>query len=483
MNAYEQLYVVSDLHLGGAPGFQIFDQGATLSALIDLLRQSESSSLALVLNGDVVDFLAEPGAVYFDANGAVDRLKRIMSDSAFCGVFSALGKFLSTPGRTLWIVGGNHDVELSLPNVQTFLTNTLCADEAAKARLRFATAGAGLVCAVGRAKVLCIHGNEVDSWNMIDYLKLLWVNRALNRQMPLPDWTPNGGTQLVVDVMNAVKVRFPFVDLLKPEKLDVLFPILLSLDRSVAAKLAKVAAARTRAAADAMRHELGFLGAVEPAEVRAGSERDALEQILQMGRGSQDKVESGRDPLERAQDAYARRKPGAMDITNVGDETLGKTGLLLDFILNRPAEQNLREQLQSALVDDRTFDARLEDDDFIALDKDIGADIDFLISGHTHLHRALKRKKGSGYYYNSGTWISLIKLRSEQLASAEAFKPVYDALRDGTMSALDSHPGMITRRPTVVSIIAKDGRVNGSLGTVQQNPTHIVPIDNTQFSV
>jgi len=53
MMNYDELHVVSDLHLGGEPGFQIFDQGEELAALIDLLRLRPSERrVALVLNGD-----------------------------------------------------------------------------------------------------------------------------------------------------------------------------------------------------------------------------------------------------------------------------------------------------------------------------------------------------------------------------------------------------------------------------------------------
>ena len=53
MMNYDELHVVSDLHHGGEPGFQIFDQGKELATLIDFLRIRPSEHrVALVLNGD-----------------------------------------------------------------------------------------------------------------------------------------------------------------------------------------------------------------------------------------------------------------------------------------------------------------------------------------------------------------------------------------------------------------------------------------------
>ena len=58
---FDELYSVSDLHMGGAePGSQIFNSGPELAGLIEFLR-AKPGMVALVINGDMVDFLAEPG--------------------------------------------------------------------------------------------------------------------------------------------------------------------------------------------------------------------------------------------------------------------------------------------------------------------------------------------------------------------------------------------------------------------------------------
>src|SRR5258707_670076 len=105
---------------GSEPGSQIFDSGPELAKLIDLLR-TKPGKVALVINGDMVDFLAEPGAKAFDPDGAIQKLDRIAGDIAFAPVWKALRKLVRTKGRRLIITLGNHDVELALPWVREHL--------------------------------------------------------------------------------------------------------------------------------------------------------------------------------------------------------------------------------------------------------------------------------------------------------------------------------------------------------------------------
>src|SRR5262245_7260241 len=141
---FDRVHVVSDLHLGGRPGFQIFNQGAALAGVIDSVAQADSErSVALVLNGDIVDFLAEEPAAYRDPGGAVSKLERIAADPAFSAVWDALGRFAAKPNRTLVLVLGNHDVELALPAVREWVLRRLSGSPEARARVVFAVDGAG----------------------------------------------------------------------------------------------------------------------------------------------------------------------------------------------------------------------------------------------------------------------------------------------------------------------------------------------------
>ena len=100
-------------------------------------------------------------------------------------VFVALQRLLKTPDRQLLVNLGNHDLELALPWVRAHLTQRLTGgDEAARARLVWVTDGTGVRCRVGNATVLCLHGNEVDSWNVTDFEQLRRIGR--DRQFGLP---------------------------------------------------------------------------------------------------------------------------------------------------------------------------------------------------------------------------------------------------------------------------------------------------------
>ena len=102
---FDALYVISDLHLGGKEGFQIFRQPARLAGFISWLaggaapdtrgdapsilgdetpsdvqreRPSLDQNVALVLNGDVVDFLAEDNPEYLCVHSGVAKLTDIV---------------------------------------------------------------------------------------------------------------------------------------------------------------------------------------------------------------------------------------------------------------------------------------------------------------------------------------------------------------------------------------------------------------------
>ena len=86
---FNQVAVVSDLHLGGDSDFQIFNEGERFAKFVDRFIAQSTGPQALVINGDMVDFLAEPDSTYFDTAGAVARLSRISTDDSFRPVFDA----------------------------------------------------------------------------------------------------------------------------------------------------------------------------------------------------------------------------------------------------------------------------------------------------------------------------------------------------------------------------------------------------------
>ena len=127
------IYVISDLHLGGAAdpgkrGFRICTHEVELAAFVHSLTllNNNSPRIELVINGDMVDFLAERtteinskwSAFHYPENNAIQILDRIVQRSAL--VFEALQRFLAR-GHRLVILPGNHDIELNLPAVRNRL--------------------------------------------------------------------------------------------------------------------------------------------------------------------------------------------------------------------------------------------------------------------------------------------------------------------------------------------------------------------------
>ena len=114
MGIVRQTYVISDLHLGGnyaandEPGFRLCTQVPRLTAFVDALRRKDTAT-ELVINGDLVDFLAEgegspPKWTPFlsDPDHASRRLERIIArDRNF---FEALARFLERGHRVVLVL-------------------------------------------------------------------------------------------------------------------------------------------------------------------------------------------------------------------------------------------------------------------------------------------------------------------------------------------------------------------------------------------
>lgn len=178
---YDELHVISDLHMGGDRlDFQILRETKRLASFVRWVAdQRPDGRVALVLNGDIVDTLAEDTGGYIAVDDAAATLERIMNNTSFADVWAALADFARTPNRTLVLAVGNHDLELALPPVQRLILQRLAGEDlAARARIELSTLGAGYACRVGSARVFCTHGNEVDPWNYVRYEDLSKLARV-----------------------------------------------------------------------------------------------------------------------------------------------------------------------------------------------------------------------------------------------------------------------------------------------------------------
>lgn len=475
--AYGAVYVVSDLHLGGfteyGRDYRIFREAAALAWFIGEWLPAQAGGagrVCLVLNGDIVDYLAHPTPHYFDWPHAVDKLRDAIGDPEQKIVWQALQTFVTGDAGDLVLVLGNHDLELALPDAQQALLSHLTnGRQALRGRVHLAMDGAGFACRVGDKRVLCLHGNEADPWNAIDYGRLSLIRRALARgsmqrnAAVLDGWVPAPGTQLVIEYLNAQKRKYQWIDLLKPEEEAV---------GMITAALCDLPSVRTFAEvmvqklANTKRLADGFM---------AGSATPAEEAPIDAAASALPPVDASA-AVARAIEALGRDISPEALVQEPADDTLmdpielvGRTAQLKAW------PRSLRDVLVRTLAGDRTFDIATPDGTFTALDDLVGPDADFLVAGHTHLQRACERRRYPGkYYFNSGTWIRLLSIPKELLAP-DLFPALEARLRDGRLTELEkkvpASPGgvsLLRTTRTVVRIAADaDQTVRGELQTVE----------------
>ena len=149
---------LSDTHIGGDPGRDIFESPEELSALLEDVA-AHDGPVELVLAGDFFDFL-QIGMVPKGEN----RASATISRPEYGGIFSALRHFAGGDGRRVVYLPGNHDAEVWWnEEIQVTLREEGLVDEFA---LSYA---ARFESAPGRI-IYCEHGNQFDPANTItDY--------------------------------------------------------------------------------------------------------------------------------------------------------------------------------------------------------------------------------------------------------------------------------------------------------------------------
>ena len=452
--AFDEINVVSDIHMGGRSDFQILALGKRLGRLIEKLAvDNPDRQTALIFNGDMIDSLAEDIGGYVAIDQPEKMIVSIINDASFNPIWVALKKYVLQPNRYLVFITGNHDIELGLPVVEQTIRDYLVGDvtdlprrNALNGAIIFATHGTGYRCRVGSANIFCTHGNETDPWNKVDYDQLAQLGLAQNagKYVDPGAWVPNAGTRLVKDVMNDIKRSYPFVDLLKPET-ELIVPLLLVLAPSVVSKLrlgkiVDVGTGRLRggfAVRDLLSGDVVDAVQVNPQVTDFRATPDALlgDNLREyLGRSSAQMTED--DLLANAEHAIAQNEPLYVpDNENENPETLGLAGYFWDRIRGVDKYEALRralldkfEKVQKELdlkSLDNTFDLDTRDATFETITERASDDIHFIITGHTHLERAIRiREDAKRFYYNCGTWIRLLNFSDYCLRTPMAFKKV-----------------------------------------------------------
>ena len=448
-----QVYIISDLHLGGeytvtepdpsGRGFRICTNAGDITALVDALtKKAAGGAVEIVVNGDMVDFLAErnpeePHWVPYtpDPVEAANKLSAIIGRDR--ALFDAFGRFLRQGGR-LTILLGNHDIELTFPLVRQRLEREIGIEP--HHAYRFIHDGEAYV--IGDA--LIEHGNRYDKWNVVDADALRRVRSLQSRRRTVPDeyaFDPPAGSFMVAEVINPVKEDYRFIDLLKPET-EGAVPLLLALEpgkRSVLGKVIKngVKARKHAMAAPAepgyggdISADGGFddvfggdISATETSSASADMEPETVEALLRQQLGADAAVfEAGLTPGGAAPDADDDDEIGgdisAMETVNFGLGFLRlATSPNSDDIESRlPALLQAVRQLQSDDSFDRSVDPKSE---YLAAAEDLASvgSFRYVIFGHTHLPKDVEMA-GGARYLNSGTWADLIRFKPEILSGS-----------------------------------------------------------------
>jgi len=392
----KSLFVISDLHLGGGPGFQMCSpQGRErLASFIGHVgaQRRPDHEVHLVIAGDIVDFLAEQDFASFtnDDDKARRKLEAIIESTR--PVWTALQQLVADGGR-LTLMLGNHDLELSLPGPRRLLMQTLGQN------VEFLYDNQAFV----EGPVLIEHGNRYDKWNVVSHDALREIRSALSRREVPIDYRGPPGSLLVQQVLNPLKAKYPWVDLLKPET-SGMAPILAVLDPAAmknVATLAKLAAQTTRSHFD----ENGV-----PTDPRNISAEFA-------------EVQAAQDPMLK----LAMELADMADLQNVSflDGAADLLTRLKDAAYEAVTNEIYRRLLAAlrcyAQEHRQAFDSREEIAEYkLPAQAAARKAFEVIVYGHTHLAKRVAWGVGGAVYLNTGTWADLLRVPETVLGNDDA---------------------------------------------------------------
>jgi UDP-2,3-diacylglucosamine pyrophosphatase LpxH len=204
--------ILSDLHLGNGPEYEIFAGARELPEFLD----AQSAPTRVVLNGDAVDFLMNEDPLVLDAARAEGQARAMVSWPSTAAVFAALGRILARGGEVI-IRLGNHDIELALAEVQAVFREALRQPPELAAKLLFRRGDSPELLDVGGARLLLAHGDHNDNWNKVEYAHLPGPGALADANAG--DYKYAAGSVLVKTLLNPLKRQYKmkFADLLVPD--------------------------------------------------------------------------------------------------------------------------------------------------------------------------------------------------------------------------------------------------------------------------
>ena len=471
-----RVFIISDLHLGGvypeagskSRGFRICTHTADVAAFIRKLAALPSSpAVELIVNGDLVDFLAEvDGAGGWspftaEAAAALNKFNAIVARDQV--VFDALREFLGR-GHRLVLTLGNHDLELCFPAVRAALRDAIGAHGTAD----FEFFHDGEAYQVGDA--LIEHGNRYDAWNMVDYDALRHIRSLQSRLQPVAKeqvFHPPAGSFMVAQVINPIKKSYAFIDLLKPET-GATVPLVLALEPGYRSLLAKAAMFRFQG----REHKLA--AAAMPAfggDISSGSgSSDFGSDISSASPGGGDVLDQELKAV--LGDASADFHSGMSQLDSTGSigsdisSGLIERGLSFLGLLTAKAHSDAEKRIPllftafQPLVKDASFDPSVETaPEYINAARDLAQNgIRHVIFGHTHMPKRISLPSG-GWYLNSGTWADVLQFPAEVLSGTRE-QSLAKITQFTQLMISGDFSEWTTFRPTYVRLdVGSDGKV------------------------
>jgi UDP-2,3-diacylglucosamine pyrophosphatase LpxH len=223
--------VISDLHMGvGALNDFDCDIEEQLVAFLEHWRR-EPRDVELVINGDLLDFVQAPpfSGRELEAVSATPAVPLCFTEEQSLGKFraiasqhgnalDALGAFVSSPGKQVTIMPGNHDADLFWPGVQSALTARLCTGGHAQLQPRILLDASYQP--EGHAHLWIEHGHQHDPINcFVANGRPCWSREELPI-FPSASGEPRLyeclGTRFLIRYLNLIDADYPFVDNVKP---------------------------------------------------------------------------------------------------------------------------------------------------------------------------------------------------------------------------------------------------------------------------
>jgi UDP-2,3-diacylglucosamine pyrophosphatase LpxH len=451
----ETIFVISDLHLGGDDKFAICtaEGRRLLEAFLGWVtkKQKAVKNVHLVVNGDSVDFLAESEFQVFtmDDQSATAKLRKIMCRTA--PIWEGFRGVLAEGARVTFLLG-NHDLELSLPGPRSLLGETL-----GPGRFDFLYDNQAL--RVG--DVIIEHGNRYDRWNSVSHEDLRNVRVQISRGLKPPVFKAPAGSHMVIEVMNGLKDKYSFINLLKPEN-EAAIPLLAVLDPAAFAKLPDIA-----------------LLAVQGTESRRRQDEIAADV-------------SGEISEYHPDDRQALDVARALAFDGEADEIAFES--VTDFLSGLKAKASAwyrRQQIEKLYKAFRywlgpqltTFDTGQEGKDYYdAAIASARAGFKVVVYGHTHLAKNIALPVGGATYLNTGTWADLMCvpasiLLSESVEQAQRDLDVF--VRDLENNRMERWTG---RLPTFAQIEMENGHATSSEMYLFEGPENITKMRDGRLS-